>query len=212
MQRRAVMSAMAAALMVAVPARASAIGDEVVAAINAVRADPPGYAQELREYRRLYRGRIVADGSAGGLLTQEGVAAVDDAIRALERQAPLPPLVRGAVLAMAAQGHADEQGPRGLTGHLSAAGETPSARVSARGGGPYVSETISYGSATPEAVVRQMVIDDGVPDRGHRWVILSSDLRFAGAGCGPHAGYRYMCVVDFGETADGRARQAGGNG
>jgi uncharacterized protein YkwD len=197
---------MVAGAVYAGPLSAQVPGDAVVAEINRLRADPPAYAQELRAYRQQFRGRLVADGNPGGTMTREGVKAVDEAIRALERQPPLPPLQVGRVLALAAQDHADDQGPRGLVGHQSASGATPSQRVVARGGGPYISETISYGSTSARAVVRQLVVDDGVADRGHRKALLSPEFRYAGAGCGPHAGYVAMCVVDFGRTIDGRPR------
>lgn len=204
MRRSAAMGLVLLAL--AAPVSADTLGGDVLAEINHVRADPQGYARELRDYRRLFRGRLVADGRPGGVLTREGVAAVDDAIRALESQPPLPPLGSSNLLAAAAQDHVADQGARGLVGHQSASGASPSARVVARGGGPYVSETISYGSATPRAVVRQLIVDDGVADRGHRKVVFAPDLRFAGAGCGPHAEYGVMCVVDFGRTIDGKPR------
>jgi uncharacterized protein YkwD len=197
---------MAAAAIAAAPVSTEVTGPAVVAEINRLRADPPGYAAELRAYRQLFRGRLVADGNPGGTLTREGVKAVDDAIRALESQPPLPPLQYGRVLAAAAQDHADDQGPRGLVGHQSASGASPSQRVLARGGGPYISETISYGSTSTRAVVRQLVVDDGVADRGHRKALLAPEFRYAGAGCGPHAGYGAMCVVDLARTVDGRPR------
>jgi uncharacterized protein YkwD len=188
-------------------AAAQDLADDVLTEINYARANPQRYAGELRDYRRLYDGRLVADDPQnGGHLTREGVAAVDEAIRVLERQPPLPPLAFAPVLAEAAQDHADEQGPQGLVGHQSPSGASPSARVVARGGGPYVAETISYGSATPEAVVRQLIIDDGVADRGHRKVVFSSDMRFAGAGCSRHAAYGHVCVIDYARTPDGTAR------
>lgn len=204
--KRWLLMMMVAGAVYGAPVSAAVSGDAVVAEINRMRADPPAYAQELRAYRQQFRGRVVADGNPGGTLTREGVKAVDEAIRVLERQSALPPLLPSRVLAAAAQDHADDQGPRGLVGHQSASGATPSQRVVARGGGPYISETISYGSTSVRAVVRQLVVDDGVPDRGHRLALLSSEFRYAGAGCGPHNVYVAMCVVDFGRTVDGRPR------
>ena len=103
------------------------LADDVLSEINYARANPQAYADELRDYRRLFNGRLVDDDpQSGGHLTREGVAAVDEAIRALERQPALPPLQFGAVLAEASQDHADEQGPRGLVGHQSPSGASPS--------------------------------------------------------------------------------------
>ncbi len=58
-------------------------------------------------------------------------------------------------------------------------------------------EAISYGYQSPQDVVRQLIVDDGVPGRGHRQVLFDASLRFAGVGCGPHRLYGAMCVIDF---------------
>ncbi len=190
-------------LLAAMPAYAQSLEDAVLDEINFARTQPREYARELREYRTAFRGRIVS-GRQGERMTFEGVRAVDEAIAFLERQQPLPALRRGHVLALAAYDHASEQGDRGSWGHISPDGATPGKRVSARGGGRFVSETISYGENDPVGVVRSLIVDDGVANRGHRNVIFTSNLRFAGVGCGPHTTYDHLCVMDYGQTADGQ--------
>jgi len=49
-----------------------------------------------------------------------------------------------------------------------------------------------------------LIVDDGVADRGHRTLVYSPELRYAGVSCGPHPIYRTVCVIDLGITADGR--------
>ena len=172
--------------------------------INYVRAHPHDYADELRRYRDMFDGRVVRlPGDPVGELTREGTDAVDEAIDFLDRQAPLPPLAKGRLLALAAQDLAEDQGATGYNGHRSADGATPGERVKRRGGDIYVSETISYGYDQPDAVVRQLVIDDGLPSRGHRSLIFATGNRFAGVGCGEHPRVRYMCVIDYSATANG---------
>lgn len=190
-------------LAAAWPAYAKSLEDAVLDEINFARTQPREYARELRTYRTAFNGRIVSD-RHGERMTFEGVRAVDEAIAFLERQQPLPPLRRGQVLALAADDHASEQGYEGSRGHVSADGATPGRRVTARGGGRYVSETISYGENDPVGVVRSLIVDDGVANRGHRAVIFTANLRYAGIGCGPHAAYDYLCVMDYGQTADGQ--------
>ena len=181
----------------------------VLAELNFARSHPQQYAQELMRLQRSFDGKLMRGQDAtGDVLTSEGVAALDEAIEFLGAQPPLPVLTFGETLGDAAFDLVDEQGGRGKTGHVSAGGLNPSQRVERRGGGPYVAETISYGSLTPGGVVRQLIVDDGVPDRGHRAVIFSDRLRFAGVGCGSHASYRFMCVVEYGATADGGPRSA----
>jgi uncharacterized protein YkwD len=176
----------------------------VLAEINYVRANPQAYADELRRYRDFFDGRVVRlPGDPVGETTREGTYAVDEAIDFLDRQAPMPPLANGAVLARAARDLADEQGATGRNGHRSANGAMPGDRVKRRGGDIYVSETISYGYSEPDAVVRQLIIDDGVPSRGHRSLIFAPGNRFAGVGCGEHPRVRFMCVIDYSTTANG---------
>jgi uncharacterized protein YkwD len=125
-------------------------------------------------------------------------AARDEAIVFLERQPPLPPLAPNADLALAAADQVAAQGPRGLTGHASADGSGPSERIHNHGVWRSRSaEAISYGYGDPAAVVRQLIIDAGVPGRGHRAILFDPNLAIAGVRCGPHARYRYMCVIDF---------------
>ena len=73
--------------------------------INDIRQDPRAYADELRDYRRYFDGDMLFLPGEEGTWTREGVSAVDEAIRFLDRQTPLPPLERGDLLALAAQDH-----------------------------------------------------------------------------------------------------------
>lgn len=177
---------------------------EVLAQINAARTDPQGYAEQLREYRSWFEGHILyRPGDENGVITREGPSAVDEAIDFLERQAPLPPLGKGDVLALAARDHAASQGRDGSVGHVSRDGASPGVRVKRRGGDIYVGENIAYGPDRADDVVMQLIIDDGVPGRGHRKSLFAKEFRFAGVGCGEHRTYRYMCVVDMSGTPSG---------
>lgn len=177
---------------------------DVLAAINQARTQPRQLASELRRYRTTFDGKVARDGGDPiGIMSVEGVRAVDEAIDFLERQAPMPPLGEGPLLGRAARGWAATQGRIGGRGHGSAISASPGDRVRAAGGDIYVSETISYGMTSAIAVVRQLVVDDGQADRGHRDLIFSHGVRFAGVGCGEHARYGAMCVIDLAATADG---------
>jgi uncharacterized protein YkwD len=177
---------------------------DVLTEINYARQHPREYAGQLREYRRYFDGRVLfLPGDRNGVITNEGMDAVDEAIDFLERQDPLPALSRGDLLALAAQDHADDQGSYGGSGHVSRDGLSPGDRVKRRGGDIYVGEGIWYGSGDAGAVVRSLIVDDGVRSRGHRALLFQNDFRFAGVGCGAHRRFGNICVVDFSGTADG---------
>jgi uncharacterized protein YkwD len=194
------------ALLLATPAAAnSALEREIIAELNRARTDPRGYADRLAVYRRYFNGKVVRyPGNPDGLRTAEGVAAVDEAIRVLRRQRPVRTVGAATLLTRAARDHVEEQGPRGLTGHPSANGDRVRQRLVRRGGGDHVAEVITYGPPSAVEVVRQLIVDDGVPRRGHRRSVYDAQWAHAGAACGPHKRYKVMCVVTFARTPNGR--------
>ena len=58
-------------------------------------------------------------------------------------------------------------------------------------------ENIGYGPKEARDMVMQLIVDDGVPDRGHRKNIFSTVFHTAGVACGPHPVFGNMCVIDF---------------
>ncbi len=184
---------------------AQSLEDSVLAKINDARANPRAYAEKLRQYRSYFDGEIVyMPGDYNGVLTKEGTAVVDETIAFLEHQQPLPPLTQAEVLALAAVDFSKEQGAIGARGHKGADGSDPGVRVKRHGGDIFVGEAIAYGFNDAEQIVRQMIVDDGVPDRGHRRLLYDAKLKFAGIGCGPHSRMDHICVVDLSATKDGR--------
>jgi len=177
---------------------------QVLDRINFARQYPQEYAEQLRDYRRYFEGRLLyLPGDPNGVITSEGIDAVDEAIEFLERQRPLPPLGHGDLLELAARDHANGQGPIGGRGHVSSDGASPGERVRRHGGDIYVGEGISYGYDQADAIVRQLIVDDGVRDRGHRALLFNGDFRYAGVGCGGHRQFGHMCVVDMSATING---------
>jgi uncharacterized protein YkwD len=132
------------------------------------------------------------------LETQEGVAAVDEAIRAMSRTRPAPKLKFSVGMSLAARDHVIYQGARGLTGHTGQNGSTPFARMDRHGRWYRVAgENISYGATSAAEVVRDLIVDDGVPNRSHRINMFRPDYRITGIACGYHKRYRTMCVIVY---------------
>jgi len=177
----------------------------VLAEINFARTQPAAYARRMRQGEHSnegggdrysdrgdygYGARSYADRIGGGYRGSSR----EEAIEFLSSQRPLRALNDSQGLSAAAAGLAAEQAQSGRVGHTSALRERTEAHGVWSG---MVAETISYGMTTPAAVVQQLIIDDGVPDRGHREVLFDQTLSVAGVACGPHRTYGYMCVIDF---------------
>jgi uncharacterized protein YkwD len=153
---------------------------EILEEINLARTNPQHYAQ-------LIAGSRLADPRS-----------VAEAVSFLQKARPLPPLAFVDGLALSAQRHVADQGSRGAIGHSGSNHSSPWSRMAEYG--RYVGragENISYGCSDARNIVAQLIIDQGVPGRGHRKNIFSPSFAVAGAACGHHARYGAMCVIDF---------------
>jgi len=175
--------------------------------INAARADPRAYAQSLRDDLSHFRGAVLEAPGRSPLMTVEGPSAVEEAIADLERRPPAPPLRPDSAIAQAALRLVADEGPSGRVGHVASDGATLRQRLEAAGvWAMAMEEDIAYGPTEPREVVRELIVDDGVPDRGHRAAIFDPAMSRAGSACGPHTTWRWVCVIDF---AGGVARPPG---
>jgi uncharacterized protein YkwD len=172
-----------------------AIGDEM----NQVRQDPPGYAMHLEDLVPLYQGTDRRISDHVFLTSKEGVSAVEEAIQALRHTSPRQSLAWDSCLSQSAADHAADNGPKGLIGHDNSNGENFAHRIHRyRPKERVVGENIQYGSETAREIVMDLIIDDGVPGRGHRRNMLDPQFHAAGVACGNHATMHIMCVMDFG--------------
>lgn len=179
--------------------------EAMLAEVNAARTDPAGYARGLRALRRYYDGRLFQPPGEVGVMTDEGVAALDEAITFLERQEPVAPMTLSDPLTRSALAHALDQQRTGRMGHGGEDGSTFSERISREGSWQgMAAENIAYGANDAAGVVRQLIIDDGVPDRGHRTNLFSPLLKNMGAACAGHAQYDQVCVMDYATAVIGK--------
>lgn len=166
---------------------------------NRARANPSAYADYLELLLERFEGKLMYwPGSSIGIRTAEGPAAVREAIIFLRAQTPAPALEWSRGLWRAARDHARDLGASGAMGHEGSDGSTMDERMSRYGEWlGTAAENIDFGNDDPRHVVLSLIIDDGVPNRGHRATIFNASLRVAGVGCGPHPRYRHVCVIDY---------------
>jgi len=171
---------------------------EIHAETNAVRRDPSGYAEHLERMLPRFDREVLERPGRPHLRTEEGAAAVREAIAALKARRPLAPLRWSKGLTAAATDHVRDQGPIGGLEHRGTDDSDPAVRANRHGRWIHgVAENIAYGENPARGVVIQLLVDDGVPDRGHRDNILDPAWGAAGVACGPHQRYRQMCVMDY---------------
>lgn len=173
---------------------------QVLLELNRVRTEPGRYAEFLASRRSAYREdkKLVLPGQPA-LKTREGVAALDEAITALNALGePRPALTADERLARVARALADDQAASGTTGHTDGAGGTLNARLTHQGElSGTAGENLAYGAMSASEIVFTLVVDDGVPGRGHRQNILNGDLHLVGVALAAHPKWTQVCVIDF---------------
>ena len=132
------------------------------------------------------------------LLTEEGAPAVLEAIEFLKNQEAVNALIWDNSLQSSSQDHVLDNGPKGRFSHKGSDGSTPWDRMARyvilKG---FSGENIDYGLKDSLSVILNLIIDDGVKDRGHRQNIFNPNYKSVGIYTGYHTIFEQMTVMDY---------------
>ena len=171
---------------------------EVAEETNQLRRDPASYAPYLEAWLPKFDGLVMERPGRAFLHTEEGTPAVEEAIAAILAARRPRPLQSSTGLARAAGAHVRDQGNIGGTEHRGTDGSDPARRMERYGQWRgAVAENIAYGENAARDVVLHLLVDDGVPNRGHRDALLDPGWGVSGVACGRHRDYGQMCVMDY---------------
>lgn len=171
----------------------------VLEEMNQARTNPAQYATYLESLRPNFNGKMFRPpGKNGTVQLVEGASALEEAIRFLRAARPLPRLVVSKGMCMGARDQSYDQGQSGAVSHQGKDKSFSWERVARYGEWKApVSENIAYDSGTAREIVINLIIDDGVPTRGHRNNIFNSSYIVTGVSCGNHPLFGGMCVCTF---------------
>lgn len=127
----------------------------------------------------------------------------DSYYRSLERDLKniklLPVFWPDEALSWVAQQHANDMNKKNYAAHNSKDGRTATQRIAKMYPKKSSGENLSFGISSGLGNVCMLLIDKGVPDLGHRKMILNTSylLNTVGVSIQPHKTYRYCAVIDF---------------
>jgi uncharacterized protein YkwD len=177
----------------------SQLEKEIIQEMNLARTEPQKYAAFVEEYKKYYEGnRLTIPGRKKAIITNDGLAAVDEAVNFLRAQRPLPAFDIAKGVCSAAADHARDLAGKGIDGHRGSDGSTPNARVDRYGDWESsIGETIVYEVSTPRQIMIALLIDDGVPTRGHRRNIFDPNYKVTGISVSDPLAFGSKCVIDY---------------
>lgn len=176
----------------------SPLEKSVVNEMNLARTSPKAYLSLLEQFKKYYDGKLLKLPGETPILTKEGKKAVTEAIRSLRSQKPVPSLTPSKGLSSGAKEHLRDLRTSGAFQHEGSDGSQVWDRVNRYGAWEkIIGENISLGHARARYIVMTFIVDDGIPNRGHRKNIFNSDFRLVGVACGDYPAYRTICVITF---------------
>ena len=166
-----------------------------------MRSNPKKYAEEeLKPRLKYFDGKLYKVPGQIPLQTNEGASAVQECIDVLINTNPMETLALENGLCLSAQWLADDQANTGKIGHNGSDGSSPFDRMNRYGKWLIkAGENCAYGTKTGKEIVAQLLIDDGVMNRGHRKNILNPIFKKVGIGYNDEgkAPYGAVSVMDF---------------
>ena len=146
---------------------------QIIQHLNEARTNPSGFARKH-------------------LRTKSSEAAIE-CFEEMTNTKPMQALTPSKGLYKSALSWARKAGKTGATGHKN------TKRIWKYGGTGQIAENCAYGVYDPLRIVIELLIDEEVPDRGHRKNILDPEFACVGVSNMPHKSYRTNSVHDFSE-------------
>ena len=174
------------------------LAKQLLIAHNKIRTDPPSFIPKLKRWVSKFRKNILFLLNENPLETFEGTQAVEEAMRFLAVQKPVPALIHSEELSKAAKDHAKDMGENGLTGHDGSDGSMLSDRIEKyTEWDDLCAENIDLGFKVADNIILNILVDDGEEGRNQRINLFSQAYKYIGIGCAKHKNYEHCSVFVY---------------
>ena len=151
------------------------LAEQLFISHNKIREDPKSFIIKLKKWSKKFRDKTIFLLNENPLETFEGINGIEEAIRFLSIQKPVPKLTYSEELSKAAKDHAIDIGEHNLLGHDGSNGSMLSDRIE-----KYTewddacAESIDLGFKNADNIILNLLIDDGSERRDQRINLFST--------------------------------------
>ena len=165
---------------------------------NKIRTDPTSFIPKLKRWIPKFRNNTLFLLNENPLETYEGTQGVEEAMRFLSVQKPVPPLIHSEELSKAARDHAIDIGKNCLIGHDGSDGSMLSDRIERYSEwDDACAESIDIGFKIADNIILNILIDDGADGRNQRINLFSQAYKYIGIGCAKHNEFDHCSVFVY---------------
>ncbi|MFP4006968.1 MAG: hypothetical protein ACLFV6_03035, partial [Spirulinaceae cyanobacterium] len=177
----------------------AASDDAVLNALNQLRQNPQSYLPVLQGWRDRFLDTVQIQQPDGKVYcTQEGVSAVEEAMQVLEKTPSLTALELSWGMTQAARDLVRYQRETGNMGAIGRDRTSPQDRLEQYGRWQNRwAESLCYGQPNAEAVIRNLLINDGQLERRDRDYLLNPQWQKVGIATGFHPSHTSVCALLF---------------
>lgn len=174
--------------------------EEVIHESNRIRRNPKSYIPILEEYIQYFEGNYLTRPDKEEYIeTIEGPLAYKEAIEFLKHQKPIPSIEYDEEASKVAEDYlkilTKDDGKTQIEKEEEGNNEE---RLTKYFDWDYaVSENVDYGGSTGEEVILNLLVDDGVRQRNHRYNLFNTKYGYFGVAVGPHSEYKFCTVIDY---------------
>lgn len=165
--------------------------------LNNLRTSPHEFASRLAKESYFYKSNLRIRKNSVPVKTREGLSGLTEAVDCLRSLSPVSAICVSEGLQRAAQFHCNDLSQTGSIDHIGSNDSTLQTRLGMFGKwSECIGETLEFGSVSAFESLAELIIDDGVPSRPHRNMLLNPRFKKVGFGIAPHPRYEIcVCIV-----------------
>lgn len=167
----------------------------VICELNNARTNPQFFADKLRKYATYFKGNVLKLPSGENIMTKEGADAYEDAAKFLDNFTAVGALAYNEALTNSAKEYIEAVEKVEIEKMNDLTIDTFIEKHGRING--HLGQSVDFGSALPEQVIINLIVDDGDSERANRSSILDKQFKQIGVSKGTHKTFHHCTALFY---------------